>query len=71
MVSMGIDDYSRLRVHGGCPGVRAGGRAPVDDTHGPDALRITLIKEVRKAAGARNKVWQLGVEDFAKFREHS
>ena len=54
MVSMGIGDYCRLRAHGGCPGVRAGGRAPVDDTHGPDALRITLMKEVRKAAGARN-----------------
>ena len=71
MVSMGIDDYCRFCISGGCPGVRAGGCAAVDDKHGPDALRITPMKEARKAAGARNKVQQLGVEDFGRFREHS
>ena len=71
MVSMEIDVYGRFRIHGGCPGVRAGGRPAVNDKHGPDALRIKLMTEARKAAGARNKVWQLGMEDFGKFREHS
>ena len=71
VVSMDIDDYCRFRIHGGCPGVRAGGRPAVNDKHGPDALRITIIKEARRAAGARAKVWLLGVEDFSKFQEQS
>ena len=71
MVSMGIDDYCRFRIHGGCPGVRAGARDAVNDKNGPDALRIKLMMEARKAAGARNKVQTLGMEDFSVFQQRS
>ena len=53
MARMGIDDYCRFRISGGCPGVRERGRAAVDDKHGPDALRITPMKDACKAAGAK------------------
>ena len=64
MVSMEIGDYCRFRIHGGCPGVRGGGRGAVNDKHGPDALRIKLMKEARRAAGARTDVRQLETEHF-------
>ena len=64
MVSMGIDDYCRFRISGGCPGVLKDGRPANDDKHGPDALRAKLMKEARKAAGAKDKVQQLGAEHF-------
>ena len=61
MVSMGIGDYCRFRISGGCPGVRKDGRLANDDKHGPDALRVKLMKEARRAAGAKN---QLGAEHY-------
>ena len=64
MISMGIDDYCHFRISGGCPGVKAGGRPVVDDKNGPGALRVKLMREARKAAGAKQKVWKIGVEDF-------
>ena len=64
MVSMGIDDYCRFRISGGCPGVQKDRRPANDDKHGPDALRAKLMKEARKAAGAKDKVQQLGAEHF-------
>ena len=64
MVSMGIGDYCRFRISGGCPGVRKDGRLANDDKHGPNALRVKLMKEARKAAGAKGKVQQLGAEHF-------
>ena len=70
MISMGIDDFCRFRISGGCPGIKSGGRPAVDDKNGPDALRIKLKKEARWAAGAKQKVWQLGVEDFGDFQNH-
>jgi len=71
MVSMEIDDYCRFRIHGGCPGVRAGSRDAVNDKHGPDTLRIKLMMEARKAAGAKNKVQTLGMEDYPGFQQRS
>ena len=71
MISMGIGDFCRFRISGGCPGIRSGGREVVDDKNGPDALRIKLMREARKAAGEKQKVWNLGVEDFpAELRDH-
>ena len=71
MISMGIGDFCRFRIPGGCPGIRSGGRKVVDDKNGPDALRTKLMREARKAMGAKQKVWQLGVEDFpGEYRNH-
>ena len=64
MVSMGIGDYCRFRISGGCPGVGKDGRPANDDKHGPDALRVKLMKEARKAAGAKDKVQQLRAGHF-------
>lgn len=63
MISTGIDDFCHFRISGCCPETRSGGRKAVDDKNGPDALRIKLMREARKAMGAKQKVWQLGVED--------
>ena len=64
MTSMGTGDYSRFRISGGCPGAKTGGRPVNDDLNGPDALRAKLVKEARKAAGAKEKVQQLGEGHF-------
>ena len=57
MISKGIGDYCRFRISGGCPRAKTGGRQVVDDKNGPDALRIKLMREARKAAWAKQKVW--------------
>ena len=71
MISMGIGDFCRFRISGGCPGIRSVGRKVIDDKNGPGALRIKLMREARKAIGAKQKVWQLGVKDFpGEYRNH-